>query len=308
MEFFRKAKSVRLRSHHDKFLLADDDKVTVCQDRHGTCKAAKWIVELVDGCDTVIRLKSCYGRYLTAADDQFLLGVTGRKVLQTLPSRLDSKVEWEPTRDGFQVRLKTRYGNYLRANGGLPPWRNSITHDIPHRHTGWILWQVDIVEVVPQSPAPKQRPPTPAAPPPPTLQAASKNDDDDDDDDEDDSSNVFRLRSDSLAPHSEVGGGGGGGRMIYYYVANEDGDIDERLEESSFVLKGHSLEQLTQELEKETGMEDVIVCSRNQSNGNLYPLRLALPPNNATMHIIVVPATSRVARDFVPDASSSSSS
>ncbi|MCI20033.1 hypothetical protein A2U01_0041194, partial [Trifolium medium] len=44
--------------------------------------------------------------------------------------RLDSSVEWEPV----------RYGNFLIANGGLPPWRNSVTQD-------WILWDVDVLEI-----------------------------------------------------------------------------------------------------------------------------------------------------------------
>lgn len=151
MEFFQKAKSVRLKSRHDKFLLADPDQETVYQDRNGTSQGAKWTIEFPEEVENVIRLKSCYGKYLTATDDQFLFGVTGCKVVQSLPKKLDSLIEWEPMKDGFLVKLKTRYGNYLRANGGLPPWRNSITHDIPHRHHDWILWQVDIVEILPES-------------------------------------------------------------------------------------------------------------------------------------------------------------
>lgn len=147
MEFFNKAKAVRLRSHHQKYLLADSDEETVIQDRSGSSKSAKWTVELVEGVDNVIRLKSCYGKYLTATDDQFLLGVTGQKVIQCLPRKLDSKVEWEPIREGSHVKLKTRYGNYLRANVGLPPWRNSISHDIPRVHQKWILWEVDTIEI-----------------------------------------------------------------------------------------------------------------------------------------------------------------
>lgn len=149
MEFFTKAKSVRLLGHHDKYLLADDDGESVCQDRCGSVRQARWTVEVVEGTG-VVRLKSCYGKYLTASNVPFLLGMTGKKVLQTLPTRrLDSSLEWEPLRDGVQVRLKTRYGNFLRANGGLPPWRNSITHDIPHRTStqDWILWDVDVLEI-----------------------------------------------------------------------------------------------------------------------------------------------------------------
>uniref|UniRef100_A0A5B7AT17 DUF569 domain-containing protein n=2 Tax=Davidia involucrata TaxID=16924 RepID=A0A5B7AT17_DAVIN len=147
MELFQKAKTVRLRSHHDKYLIAEDDEENVCQDRDGESKNAHWTVEFVNG-DNFLRFKSCYGKYLTASNMPFLPGVTGRKVLQTLPKKMDSSVDWEPIRDGFQVRLRTRYGNFLRPNGGLPPWRNSVTHDVPHRNKTQekILWDVDIVE------------------------------------------------------------------------------------------------------------------------------------------------------------------
>ena len=119
-------------------------------------------------CETCFRLKSCYGKYLTASNMPFLLKSTAKKVLQTLPRRLDSSVEWEPIREGVQVRLKTRYGHYLRGNGGLPPWRNTVTHDVPHRTAtaNWILWDVDIVELRRQASPPKPRPgPTPITPP-----------------------------------------------------------------------------------------------------------------------------------------------
>lgn len=149
MEFFHNAKAVRLRSHHEKYLHAEEDEDYVCQDRNGSSKQARWTVEFVPGADNLIRLKSCHGKYLTASNQPFLLGMTGCKVLQTLPRRLDSSVEWEPIREGNLVKLRTRYGNFLRANGGLPPWRNSVTHDIPHRTAtqDWILWHVDIVEI-----------------------------------------------------------------------------------------------------------------------------------------------------------------
>ncbi|XP_022893471.1 uncharacterized protein LOC111407967, partial [Olea europaea var. sylvestris] len=152
MDFFKKAKSIRLKSHHDKYLTAGDNEESTIQDRAGSSNNAKWTVEFVEGVDNIIRLKSCYGKYLSASDEQFLLGVTGNKVVQTFPRKLDSSVEWEPIRDGMKIKLKTRYGDYLRANGGLPPWRNSVTHDIPHRHHDWILWDVDVVEIRQESP------------------------------------------------------------------------------------------------------------------------------------------------------------
>ncbi|KAK4712493.1 hypothetical protein R3W88_007006 [Solanum pinnatisectum] len=272
MEFFQKAKSVRLKSRHDKFLLADPDQETVYQDRHGTSQSAKWTIEFPEEVENVIRLKSCYGKYLTATDDQFLFGVTGSKVVQSLPRKLDSSIEWEPMKDGFLVKLKTRYGNYLRANGGLPPWRNSITHDIPHRHHDWILWQVDIVEILPES----------------EIVAQSRLDDN--------SSSSFHFTSptypgsesrdafDASTVKSE-------GRLIYYHVADENGYANDAVEGPSFQFKGHGVGELTQKLEEITGLDNITVCSRNKFSGNLYPLRLALPPNNADMNVVVVPAS-----------------
>ena len=165
MDLFINAKAVRLRSHHEKYLLAEEDEESVTQDRNGSSKNARWTVEFVPGSQNIIRLKSSYNRYLTASNQPFLLGMTGRKVLQTLPRRLDSSVEWEPIREGSQVKLKTRYGNFLRANGGVPPWRNSVTHDIPHRTAtqDWVLWDVDIVEIQEKSPGSGHQPSFPPA-------------------------------------------------------------------------------------------------------------------------------------------------
>lgn len=161
MDLFKNAKAVRLRSHHDKFLSADEDEESVIQDRNGSSKNARWTIEFVSGSDasaTSVRLKSFYGKYLTASNQPFLLGMTGCKVTQTLPTRNDSSVEWVPIGEGpALLRLRTRYGNFLRANGGLPPWRNSVTHDVPHRTStqDWILWEVEIVEIL-QTQSPSQ--------------------------------------------------------------------------------------------------------------------------------------------------------
>ncbi|CAA7031874.1 unnamed protein product [Microthlaspi erraticum] len=154
MEFFQKAKAVRMRKVQ-KYLTAEEDEETVTQDRNGSDKRARWTVEPVRGSFEVIRLKSCYGSYLTVSNERFLLGATGHKVVLSKPSRLGSSVEWEPVKEGSKMKLKTRYGNFLRANGGLPPWRNSVTHDSPHISDSF-LWDIDIVEILAEtmSPAP----------------------------------------------------------------------------------------------------------------------------------------------------------
>ena len=91
MDFFAKAKAVKLRSHHNKYLVADGDQVTVRQSRNGGTKKARWLVEPVDG---------------DASNKPFLLGMTGNKVLQTRPDKpRDMSVEWRPERDGYQVRI-----------------------------------------------------------------------------------------------------------------------------------------------------------------------------------------------------------
>ncbi|GAV63502.1 DUF569 domain-containing protein [Cephalotus follicularis] len=277
MELFKKANAVRLRSHHDKYLLADVDEQSVIQDRNGLVKNARWTVEIVES-GNVLRFKSCYDKYLTASNMPCFLGMTGKKVLQTVPRRLDSSVEWEPIREGVQVRLKTRYGQYLRANGGLPPWRNSITHDIPHRTAtqDWVLWDVDVVQL---RPPPKDPPPPVTVAPSDPISPTSI------------SPKLSRLEvchdSSVCTPVKSEG------RIIYFNVGDENGNVDEAIKEHSFNFKGCGVEELRQTLEEETGLNDILVCSRNPLNGKLYPLRLHLPPNNATIHVVVVPSSSK---------------
>ncbi|KAK5836854.1 E3 ubiquitin-protein ligase ORTHRUS 2 -like protein [Gossypium arboreum] len=291
MDLFLNAKSVRLRSHHDKYLVADEDEESVTQDRNGSSKAARWTVEFVPGSQTIIRLKSSYNRYLTASNQPFLLGMTGRKVIQTLPRRLDSSVEWEPIREGCEVKLKTRYGNFLRANGGLPPWRNSVTHDIPHRTAtqDWVLWDVDIVEI--------QEKPSANIQHPPPIPHSDSLDFDSPSSISGKSAHFSRQESsDSYVgspPKSE-------GRTIYFHVADDSGEVDdEAIEGYSFSFKGNGVDELAHKLKEESGLEDVVVCTRSPLNGKLFPLRLQLPPNNADMHVVLVPSASKVARDFV---------
>ncbi|KAL2898444.1 CCA-adding enzyme [Bienertia sinuspersici] len=291
MELFQNAKRVRLRSHHDKYLLADDDGDSVCQDRHGGSKYARWTVEYVKSVEGVnlVRFKSCFDKYLTATDDDFLLGVTGKKVKQTVPRRLDSSIEWEPLREGMQVRLKTRYGNFLRANGGLPPWRNSITHDVPSRsHTqDWVLWEIEVLEV---------------------YEEAKQVEVESDDGNEEKMNKLERLESEFDASCFRTSYNSGHstsslnieGRIIHYNVVDDDGNIvDEEEGERSFVFNGTGLQELTQMLEEELGLTEVTLCSRSPLNGMLYPMRLALPPNHVKLHVYVVPSTSKAAADFI---------
>ncbi|KAF8049574.1 hypothetical protein N665_2177s0002 [Sinapis alba] len=149
MEIFQKAKAIRIRSSHNKFLAAADNEETVTQKKKGTTKNTQWTVEPVRDSDHVIRLRSCYGKYLTALNERFLPGAKGKKVIQLMPIQLDSSVEWEPVREGSKILLKTRNGKYLRANTGPPPWRKSITHNKRHSATQEsISWEVDVVEIL----------------------------------------------------------------------------------------------------------------------------------------------------------------
>ncbi|KAK9192005.1 hypothetical protein WN943_020621 [Citrus x changshan-huyou] len=294
MEFFHNAKAVRLRSHHDKFLIAEEDEESVTQDRNGSSKSAKWTVEPVPGSQNIIRLKSCYGKYLTASNQPFLLGMTGRKVIQSVPGRLDSSVEWEPVREANQVKLKTRYGHFLRANGGLPPWRNSVTHDIPHRTAtqDWILWDVDVVEIQVHSPSPSPTGQQQAPPPPSISHSDSLNSYSSSPSSVPINSGKFSRQesNDSYVgspPKSE-------GRTIYYHMADETGEVDDdSLQGFAMTFKGNGVDELTQKLREELGIQDIVVCTRSPLNGKLYPLRLQLPPNNSDMHVIVVPQSSK---------------
>lgn len=83
------------------------------------------------------------------------------------------------------------------------------------------------------------------------------------------------------------------GRVIYYSVVDENGNVDEGLDGLSFTFKGNGVYELTKRLEEETGLEEIIVCTRSPLNGKLYPLRLQLPPKNVDMHVVVVLSASR---------------
>lgn len=150
MELFTKGTAVRLRSCHEKYIYAVDDEKTVRQSSDGTSRQSLWTVEMVPRKPKFIRLKSCYGKYLTASESSFLLGMTGAKVIQTPPFRqAEHESDWEPIREESTVKLMSWNEKYLRGNGGAPPWKNSVTCDRePHISATkkWILWSVELVE------------------------------------------------------------------------------------------------------------------------------------------------------------------
>ncbi|KAI8527252.1 hypothetical protein RHMOL_Rhmol12G0061400 [Rhododendron molle] len=230
MERFYNAKAVRLRSNHNKFLSAKEDKISVAQDKSGSLKNACWTVEFSSESKNEIRLKSCYGKYLTASNKRFLLGMTGRKVLQ-MDGFLDSSVVWQSIWEGNQVKLRTPNGKYLRANDDIWPWRDSVTHDVPYRTAkqDWILWDVDVVEIMSEQ-SPQLNP---------GVQFESS--------ESGSSSDRMTLRV-----------------VQRHEAADGYSNVNEGLKELSFMFKGNGLHELARRLEEEeTGLEDIIVCSRS---------------------------------------------
>ncbi|XP_024931108.3 uncharacterized protein LOC107422721 [Ziziphus jujuba] len=155
MEFFHNAKAVALRGNHENYLHAHEDKESVRQHSDGLSEGSRWTVELVTRSDSIIRLKSCYGKYLTATDRPFVIGLTGREVEQTTllsSSRdFDCMVEWEPIKYGNGIRLKSCYSQwFLRASGYWPPGGHWITHCEADGHgildDSNLEWQVVVLE------------------------------------------------------------------------------------------------------------------------------------------------------------------
>jgi len=83
------------------------------------------------------------------------------------------------------------------------------------------------------------------------------------------------------------------GRAIHYHIGDDDGDVSPDEEPSYLTFNGTILEELLEMLKQETGLQDVIMCSRSPINGKLLPLRLQLPPNNAAVHIVLVRESSK---------------
>ncbi|XP_039058130.1 uncharacterized protein LOC120201622 [Hibiscus syriacus] len=266
MDLFLDVKVVHLRSHHDKYLFAKEDEESVSQIQNGSSQNTQWTVEFVPGTH-IIRLKSSYNKYLTASNQPFLLGVTGRKVIQTPTRNPDSTVEWEPNREGSRVKLKTRCGNFLRASRGLPPWKNSVTHHVPHRKgtQDCVLWHVDIVKSQFETPWSGHWPSFPPAIPRAdsfNFQSTSPSSV---------STNSAHFSSEESIdcyldspPKSK-------GRTICYHVADDSGEFDDKaLKGYCFSFRGDTVDELTQKLKQEAGPKDAVVCGRSPLNGKLF--------------------------------------
>lgn len=186
--------------------------------------------------------------------------------------------------------MKARYSNFLRANGGVPPWRNSVTHDVPSSilTQDWVLWDVDVVDI-----GVNEKLQAPASIPLPARVGKEVGHEP-----------SPRVRSGLVSPRKlltkfESSASFGGspkkmdGRTIYYSIADDEGVVDDGVEAPSISFKGISVEELKNKLQEETSISDVFICFRNPVDGGLNPLRLHLPPNNTTMHVVIVPASSK---------------
>ncbi|CAM6085835.1 unnamed protein product [Calypogeia fissa] len=156
MEFFPDATTVRLKGPHGKYLWAQDDHYRTSQHRESRNAKASWRVERnAEGSKKTVRLKSCYDAYLTADEhhhhDLSILGFSGKKVVQMHPENVHSSTQfdWEPVVEGSVLKLRSCHGTFLRGNSSLPPWCNSVSHDIPRheKHQSWLHWEVEIVRV-----------------------------------------------------------------------------------------------------------------------------------------------------------------
>ncbi|XP_060671275.1 uncharacterized protein LOC125423151 [Ziziphus jujuba] len=146
MESFRKAKKVRLRNRHGKYMVAKDNESSVVLDRNGLLERAKWTVEFVKGSNSV-RLKSCYNKYLTISCDRLAPLSKGRKVEQTSLSFDDPYVQWQPIQDGEHIKLKSQQGFLRGYTGWYRLLRDKIgdyTSDETQRSD--LRWKVETAE------------------------------------------------------------------------------------------------------------------------------------------------------------------
>ncbi|CAL9093412.1 unnamed protein product [Musa textilis] len=124
MEFLEGVATVQLQSCHETYLVVDEDshRVTLRSDRFSD--GAWWTVVItnVDG-QQRLRLKSFYGRYLAPHPTDASV-IYGRKVFL---DNLGLDVNWEPVREGIDVRLKCHFDQFLRADSDSLRWCESGT-------------------------------------------------------------------------------------------------------------------------------------------------------------------------------------
>lgn len=88
-------------------------------------------------------------------------------------------------------------------------------------------------------------------------------------------------------------------RRIFYTVAEDNGEVFAHDDDTfgSFLFRGHTLMELTEALQLETGIdEDVVLCMRNPITSKLYKMRLQLPPNRAPLSVVIVRHNSQFGR------------
>ncbi|RLN33476.1 uncharacterized protein C2845_PM03G22380 [Panicum miliaceum] len=216
MELFERARTVRLRSHHDKYLYADDDEAHVIQDHNAASPNARWVVEPVPHSPGVLRLRSRYGRYLSASNKPFLLGALVAKCSRPYPTASTPPSSGCPSATMAAVESVL----VVRASApGLPPWRNSVTHDTPHQHAGWVVWDVEIVQSLLAGP-----------------------------DSSTSASDAGSTESFSVLLHKVEGW------AIHYHIGDDDGDVSPDEEPNYLTFNGTSLEELLEMLKEETGL------------------------------------------------------
>ncbi|KAH7425146.1 hypothetical protein KP509_11G041700 [Ceratopteris richardii] len=227
--------------------------------------------------------------------------MTGKKVLQMKLVDPESSVYWEPIRDGYSVKLKTISGGFLRANGSIPPWRNSVTHDSTHKED-WLLWEVVPVGDSLQNEGLSTQKPSFKSNGSYTMgdnlqheglsaQNPSFKSNVSFSQEPSIVSSVPSFKEETVASKPKVDG-----RKIYYAVAGDDGEIPDDFD-SEITFIGHNVKMLAEKLKEETGIEeDIYVCAKNHKTKRLFPLLLQLPPQNSDMYVVVVKASSTLAR------------
>ncbi|CAN6441899.1 unnamed protein product [Victoria cruziana] len=295
MEFFCEAEAVRLRSHNNKFLCVKDDGRSVRLSRNGSAKEAVWQVVCIslDYRRPILRLKSrTAGCFLKATEAVALMrGIKGGgKVVMCWSDPMDFSLDWEPRREGFQVVLKSRKtGGFLRAHTAPSPWRNAVTLEptlgkpTPAAVSiqQCFLWEVE---------------PADAEPAPSLLvsvftslamddQLGASSDCEERSFTSSRSSTVDPETPGSLSSSTREPNE----RVISFTMMddNDQSDEDDR-QFSSITFQGNDVQDMTRKLEEATGLQDIIVCGKNPCDGEVFPLRLPLPPGNLPMRVLLV--------------------